>query len=309
MISEPVRFYQTGPGMRCKNSITCPSATIVRRKYAVKAVCDELTRLLDTDAAMIARVITNARELDARGGEMPRERLVELDRKIASLGRKISDLTDLAGEGSDEDRAEMRGKVRAAQTERTAKQAERAAVQLALSSQRSVITPEQVRGVLSELTTLLEDGAAGRLGEDAVFRAADVFRQLVGGQIWVRVHARPGRQVPLVTGTFLPRLLNTIEGQLRTAPSTNGVLPNESTVCLRKPSQTELLGRLVRQLIEVDNLSAEEVANVLRKDGHKVNPKAVYQIYYRYYQMIGQRIPKRKYNNGRPRRSRGESAA
>ncbi len=64
-------------------------------------------------------MIARAREIDARGLDGAKDQLAQLDRKIVALGRKISDLSDLAGDGTDEDRANMKAKVRAAQLERT----------------------------------------------------------------------------------------------------------------------------------------------------------------------------------------------
>jgi site-specific DNA recombinase len=309
---KTARFYQAGAGghgMRCKHAQLCPCLTIVRRKEAVQAVCRKLTELLHRDAELISSVIAQAREIDAQGDEARKDQLADLERKIAALGRKISDLTEMAGEGTDEDRANLMAKVRAAQLERSTKQAERAQLHAALASESTVITPDQVRSKLSELTLLLEEGAAGKLGEDVAFRAAEVFRQLVGGRISVQVHVRPGRKRTSVSGVFVPRVLKAAEGRSRSLGSSPTEASEEVNVWLRKPPRIDALASRVHELIDQENASFRDAAKVLQAEGHKINSGVVYQIYARYYQMIGQPMPKRPYNNGRQRRPRGDSAA
>jgi site-specific DNA recombinase len=310
--TEPIRFYQAGArghGMRCKHAELCPSLTVIRREEAVRAVCGKLTELLLRDGEMITAVIARARQIDSQGDEMLRGQVAELDKKIIAIGRKINDLTDLAGDGTDEDRADLKAKIRAAQLERTTKQAERAQVLASLKSGSTVITPDQVRIVLCDLTSLLVDGAAGKLGDDVVYRAAEVFRQLVGGRIFVHVHARPGRKLTTVEGRFEPQLLKTTEGRLESLCRSPATELEPVSVWLRKPPRVDALAPRVHELIDLENLSFRDAAKVLLAEGHKINSAVVYQIYSRYYQMIGQPMPKRRYNNGRPRRSKGDSAA
>lgn len=309
---KTIRFYQAGAGghgMRCKHAELCPCLTVVRRVDAVRAVCRKLTELLQRDAELITAVIARARVIDAEGDETIKEHLAELERKIAGLGRKISDLTDLAGDGSDEDRADLMAKVRAAQAERTTRQAERARLQAMLASESTVITPDEVRTVLSDLSLLLEEGAAGKLGDDVVYRAADVFRQLVGGRISVQVHVRPGRKRTSVIGTFVPGVLKTAEGCLKSPRSSTAAAAEEINVWLREPPRVDVLAPRVHELIDLGNLSFRDTAKVLQAEGHKINSGVVYQIYARYYEMIGKPLPKRPYNNGLTRQPKGDSAA
>ncbi len=307
---DSFRFYQAGAngrGMRCKRGNLCPCLTIVRRQEAVRAVCDKLTELLARDTEIITAVIARARDINAQGDEAITDQLAQLDRKIAALGRKISDLSDLAGNGTDEDRADLKAKVRAAQLERTSKQAERSTLQATIVSESTVVTPEDVRKLLTDLALLLEAGAAGKLGEDMVYRAADIFRQLVGGRISVHVHTRPGRKRTAVVGTFSPLLLKTAAGQLEAVDSSSAAT-EEVQVWLREPPRVDVLAPRAHELIDLKNLSFRDAAKVLQAEGHKINSGVLYQLYARYYQMIGKPMPKRPYNNGRPRRPKHGSA-
>ncbi len=229
-----------------------------------------------------------------------------MQRKIASLGRKISDLTDLAGDGTDEDRAELMAKVRAARLERSTKQAELARLQANFASGSTVITPEQVRAELSDMTSLLTNGAACKLDEDTVNLAAEVFRKLVGGRISVKVQVRPGRKRMTVVGSFVPQLLKTAEGRLSAQRSSTAMASDEITVWLRKPPRVDELAPRVHELIDLENLSFRDAAKVLQAEGHKINSGVVYQIYARYYEIIGKPMPKRPYNNGHGRRPKDD---
>ena len=113
----------------------------------------------------------------------------------------------MSGEGTEADRKETKGRLRAAQSERSAVQSEVNQLQRSVDGTTSTLTVEQIRERLSEMSTLLSVAAAGELGEDAVYKALAVFRSLTGGQIWVRVEQRKNRKRTNVLGTFLPRLV------------------------------------------------------------------------------------------------------
>ena len=57
--------------------------------------------------------------------------------------------------------------------------------------------------------------------------------------------------------------------------------------------------------MDVEGLSYRGAAAALQSEGQKINSGVVWQIYRRYYQMIGQPVPERPYNNGRPRKASG----
>ncbi|MCR9294158.1 MAG: recombinase family protein, partial [bacterium] len=187
------RFHQTGAGnkgMHCKNGDLCPCNSAVRREEAVRAVCEKLCELIQQDAALIERTICRAQEIDTRGDDQLRDEISTLERKIAALSNKISDLYELAGQGNDDDRKEVMAKVRATQTERSTARHELSRLRQALANTTATVTPEIVRQTLAEFTTLLENAAAGKLGPEAVYKAVAVFRALVGGRVWVHVERR-----------------------------------------------------------------------------------------------------------------------
>jgi DNA invertase Pin-like site-specific DNA recombinase len=260
-----VRFYQAGAGglgMRCKRAQLCPCSTIVRRKEAVRYVCEELSTLLNRDADMITDVIVRSRKLDGSTKTDIESQVKGLDRAIASLGRKISDLSDLSGEGTEEDRKELKDKIRGARTERTSKQAERAILLADLMSDVT-ITPDNVRSILKDLTGLLEQGAAGKIGSDAVHRAAEVFRRMVGGRILVHVHQREGRKSKTVSGSFVPRLLMGVQGQLGLPAESSNTTQGEVRAWLRKPPRVDRLAFRAHVLIDDELLSFRDAAKVL----------------------------------------------
>jgi len=299
------RFYQggaNGHGMKCKRADLCPCLTTVQRKDAVRAVCAKLSELLQQDAEVIEQVIGCAQQLDRAGDDAVREDLNGMDRKVTALSRKIDDLTELAGEGTDEDRAALKAKIRAAQVERASVQAERARLLHSLETNSVSIAPARVRELLADLTTLLEDGAAGKLGSDVIHKAAEVFRKLVGGRVDVHVEPRPGRKRTNVYGTFGPRLLRTMQAELRDHRPVIAD-PEAVRVWLRKPPRLDALAERVHQLMDLEGQSYRDAAKVLQGEGQKVGSGNVWYIYRRWYAMQGLPAPKRPYNNGRPRKS------
>ena len=182
-------------------------------------------------------------------------------------------------------------KVRSAQLERATKQTERAQLKAILASESTVISPVQVQAVLSDLASLLEDGAAGKLGNDVIYRAAEAFRQLVSGRIMVQVQIRPGRKRTTVVGTFVPQLSKVTDMRLESPRPAIATATEEVSVWLRQPPRVDALAPRVHQLIDVENRSFRDAAKVLQVEGHKINSGVVYQIYARYYEMIGKPMP------------------
>ena len=114
---EIVRFYQGGAhgrGMRRKRADLCPCLTVVRRKEAVRAVCEKLNELLQQDPELIEQTVTRAQQIDATADENRLQKLASLEQKITKLKRKIDDLLDMAGEGTEEDRTMTKAKACAA---------------------------------------------------------------------------------------------------------------------------------------------------------------------------------------------------
>jgi len=303
---ELVRFHQTGAhgrGMQCKRADFCRCKSAVRREEAVRAVCEKLQELIRQDRKLIGEIVVRSQELDARGDEGLLDELKQLENRERSLTRRIDDLSDLVGEGSEEDRAEMKAKIRAARSERVDVHEKLARARKTLERSSRTLTLDDVGQILDEFAALLTDGASGRLGEDAIYRALAVFRDLTGGCIMVHVEPRPARKQTNVRGQFQPRLLRVVRDKAELPPGSDDPVPEEVEVWLREPPLRDLLAPRVHQLIDVEGMSFRAAAKQLQKEGYQVNSGVVWQIYERYYEMIGQPKPKRPYNNGNSRES------
>jgi DNA invertase Pin-like site-specific DNA recombinase len=301
---KPVRFYQAGAngnGMRCKRADVCKRLTVVRRVEAVCAVCKKLIELLQQDATFIEQTITGAQQLDPNGDDALHKELDSIERKLSALGRKIDDLTELAGEGSYEDRAALKAKVRAAQVERAALQVERSRLRHALENSSLRITPQQVRDAVAHCTTLLEGCASGELSGEVVYRAATIFRKLVEDRIEVHVERRAGRKRTNVYGVFTPKLLQTVREQLQDVRRADQLSATPARVWLRKPPKRDELAKRVYELIDVGRLSYRAAASTLQAEGHNINSGVVWQIRRRYFEMQGLPVPELPYNNGKMR--------
>lgn len=303
----PVRFYQTGAegkGMQCKNGDQCVCKSAVRRQEAVAAICRQLTTLISKDAELVETTILKSQELDAHADPNLDEKLARARKKLAVLGNRVNDLFEMSGEGTEADRKETKGRLRAAQSERNAVQSEVNQLQRSVDGTTSTLTVEQIRERLSEMSTLLSEAAAGELGEDAVYKALAVFRSLTGGQIWVRVEQRKNRKRTNVLGTFLPRLVCGFDSSMPCAgesrPETADATP--VTVWLRKPPRMDAIAERVHQLIDIDGMSHRETAKQLQQEGHNVNSGNVWYSYRRWYEMKGIEPPAVPYNNGKKRR-------
>ena len=85
--------------------------------------------------------------------------------------------------------------------------------------------------------------------------------------------------------------------------TTDHLLPEEVEVWLRKPPRLDALVERVHELMDQQGLSYRDAAKVLPAEGKKVNSGNVWYSYRRYYDMRDLPVPKRPYNNGRPRKS------
>ncbi len=303
---EFVRLHQTGAhgrGMQCRNGARCTSKSAVRREEAVRAICEKLQELIQEDRELIGKIVARSQELDARGDEGRLEEIKQLENRERALTRRIDGLFDLAGDGSEEDRRETKAKIRAARSERDDVREKLAHARRALEQFSRTLTTDDVNQILNESASLLTDGAAGQLGEDAVYRALAVFRDLTGGRIMVHVEPRPARKQTNVRGVFQPQLLAAVRDKADLCLGNDVPTPEKVEVWLRKPPLRDLLAPRVHQLIDVEGLSFRAAAKQLQSEGYKINSGVVWQIYERYYEMIGKPKPKRPYNGGNPRKS------
>ena len=304
---EPVRLYQTGANgqsMQCKNGDFCPCKSAVRREDAVRAVCEKLTELIGCDGELIEEVVCRSREWDAHGDDDIRRQIAAVENTVRTLSRRVDDLYELSGQGSDADRQEVLSKIRSVQSERAAAQVEAARLKKVLDGTAATLSAEDVRGLLADFTTLLQDGAAGRLGEEAIYKALSVFRSLTGGRIWVHVEQRPGRKRTNVRGVFRPQLLHAVQTQGDQTHLTDPPHESEVTVWLRQPPRLDAIAERVHKLIDIEKQSYREAATTLQAEGHSVNSGNVWYSYRRWYEMQGLPVPEQPYNNGQPRESR-----
>ena len=300
---DPVRFHQAGTnglGMRCKHGALCDALTVIRRQEAVCAVCARLCELLLQDGELVDRVVSGAVRLDAAGDCSVQDEIAQRNRKIVALSNKVEDLMELTGEGSEEERARTKAKIREAQLKKASEELLRSQLLKKLNEQPEPITPERARDLLDDLTGLLSAGAAGELGEDVIYRAADVFRQLVGGRIFVHVERRAARKRTNVYGAFRPDLLATLQKALAITPSESATAGAEERVWLRKRPKRDCLAERVYQLFDIEKKSYREIAKILQAEGENINSGVVWQIRQRYYEMMGLPVPTRTYAPRRP---------
>ncbi|MHC2071079.1 recombinase family protein [Bremerella sp. T1] len=301
---SPVRFYQTGAqgkAMQCKNGDQCPCKSAVRRKDAVEAICNSLSQLILRDAELIESIVLQCQQLDAQADQGLEQQLVQARKQLALLKNRVHDLFELSGEGTEDDRKEIKARLRAAQLQRNAAQSEVNRLQRAVDGTTSTMTVEQIRERLAEMCDLLSTAANGDLGEDAVYKTLAVFRALTGGQIWVQVEQRANRKRTNIRGTFRPQLLKAFSEPL---PGAHAPTAELVTVWLRKPPRLDLIAERVHQLIDIEGMSHRETAKQLKREGHNVNSGNVWYSYRRWYEMQGLEPPNVPYNNGKKRRPR-----
>ena len=300
-----VRYYQTGAnglGMQCKNGDQCPCRSVVRREEAVRAVCCELACLIRRDTELTEQVICRSCELDGVGDDSLRTEIASLESSIAAINRKLNDLFELAGMGSDDDRKDVRARIRSAQSQRGEQQTQLASLKRVLDRTTSTITPDAVRAILAEMSTLLSNAATGQLGDESVYKALAIMKSLTGGQIMVHVERREGRKRKNVRGVFRTHLIRAVKEQAD-MPNATPSEGEEVTVWLREPPRVDALADRVHHLIDIEGLSQRDTAKRLCQEGYKVNSGNVWYSYQRYYEMLGQTAPKAPYNKGLQRKS------
>jgi DNA invertase Pin-like site-specific DNA recombinase len=289
------RFHTCGVhcrAMRCSGP-TCPTPAMVRRDEAVAAVCQKLTELLNGDSDLISRTIIAAQQLAARTPDDIGRQVVELERTMRTLSNRITDLTELAGEGTETDRAQLKSRVRATQAERAEAQLRLARLKQTEADGPSV-TEADIRTVLNDVGALLQEAAAGRSDPTAAYKAADLFCRLVGQRIWVDVEERKGRKRPVVRGRFTPQLLQSVTDVSNVTSDVPTTPPTEVVVWLRSPPRLDAIADEVRRLYEEEGLGFRAIAKRL-----DIGCGYIYTSYLRSYQKRGLPVPPRR-PRGRP---------
>lgn len=304
-----VRFYQTGArgrGMQCKEAEFCPQKSAVRRETAVKAVCHCLSELLISDSDLIRAVKSATESPEVSDSGEREERIRSASNAVVRLRRRCEDLAEMAGHGDEKQRARMMANYRTASAELSAAQAKLDELNSSAIAVKSLPSEDEIRQALARLGELLDNAALGRLGEDVVHLAAHVFKLLVGGKIDVEVTRRANRKQTIVRGSFVP-----VWHAALSVVSEREIVPNETHACesvqvwLREPPRMDRLAPVVQDLVDNKGLSLPEARQYLMAQGEpELTVGFSAQCYARYYESIGQKPPKRPYNNGRPRKTR-----
>lgn len=299
------RCYQCGAAgkmMQCKKGYLCPCKSAVNRREAVCAICHQLCKLIQEDAELIEQVVCCAQELDAAGDDKLQTNIAGLERKLAAQASRINDLYELAGQGNDDDRKEVMGRIRAAQSERAAARHELSRLQQAMARTVATITPEAIRQILAEFEELLMNAAIGNLGPEALDKTVLIFRRLVGQRVWIHVEKRFSRKRTNIRGVFRPHLIQGVREVTGQVQADTGST-SQVSVWLREPPRLDAIAERVHELIDIERFSHRAAAKQLQVEGHNVNSGNVWYSYRRWYEMQGLPVPTLPYNNGNERES------
>jgi hypothetical protein len=274
--------------------------TELKRETAVRALCDALCGQIHRDGELIEQVIARCSELDAQPDDELIRQAESLEAKIILLDRRLADLYDLVGCGGETERQQVKSHIQACQTDRHAARRQLTHLRRSLDRTSTSISEQDVRRILMEFATLLEDAVAGQLGDDAVYKALAVFRRLTGGCIMVVSETRIERKRTIARGVFNLQLVRAIREHAGHAGVDSNLDGMEVTVWLRKPPRLDMLAERAHQLVDVDGLSLRAAATRLQLEGHTVNSGNVWYSHRRWYEMNG--LPPPKLQRGRPRR-------
>lgn len=303
---ELVRMYQGGKnneGMFCKSGVLCKAPSSIRREDAVRAVCNALQDHIRNDDELLTRIGSLAIQVDEGPDEDFEERKRSLQRQERELTNRMQFLLRLGGKEDGDNDPEIESEYCTVRTNRATVQEHLRQLD-SDASKFTKVTLDSANAILSDFTTLLENGAAGELDQESVHQAATVFRLLVGGRVMAHIEPRPARKQTNVRGVFRIHLIRAFAKSSNTEHLFEDECSDEVSVWLRKPPRSDLLAPHVHDLIDNQGMSFRAAAKVLCEEGHKVNSGVVYNIYYRYYEMIGEPVPDRPYNNGIPRKEK-----
>lgn len=111
-------------GMRCPDS-DCRAPGMVNRRAAVLAIVDKIECMVQDDDDLQQMIATACVDLGQHDQQAVEASIAQINARIARTGSQISDLQELAGEGSETDRAETKARIRAARAERSGLEQER----------------------------------------------------------------------------------------------------------------------------------------------------------------------------------------
>jgi DNA invertase Pin-like site-specific DNA recombinase len=293
------RFYTCGPfsrHMHCPN-VDCLSKAMVNRQVAVTLVTQKLSQILAADSSLAPQIVEamTSIKLDADlDGQLEAR-----PRQIKKLTQKIDDLLELAGEGSDQDRAQLKAKIAAVRAERTTHELELSRLKNLDRQKKCGVTPETVTAALQDLTSLLTavDGA----DTATVQKAVDIFRALVGNRIRVVVEQRPGRKRCSVKGCFTVDLVGALWNKLDLVATPPPCTAPPFETWLRKLPRVDRLADEVQVLYDVEKMSFPEINDLMEaKYQEKIGSGNCCASYRRWYNARGLPLPPRRVLMGRP---------
>jgi len=278
---------------------------MVPRKKAVLAIVEELTKLLSTDSGILNEIIAAATDLDDHTDDEVDVLLKAKQDEIRALTARICDLEDFLGTGDEEDRQRRKANIIAFETQRSGLKSELAILQRRRNSgSNEPITRQQAEHHLQDLLSILNDATTGKLGPDVVGKGLDIFRNLVGGQIEVRAQRRPARKDWIVTGVFVPNLIETLQKNLG-GVSKESKTETTKEVFLVPPPFVDHIADEVRRLYDVEKKGFRVIAQILKnKYNRSIGSGNSCAAYRRWYEIRGLPLPEPRTNTGRPRKNK-----
>lgn len=299
------RFYQAGTdgrAMQCRQRTLCKNSSTVRRDQSVLAIAELIAKTLSDEPSLVDEVFEAARVLHATSEGDFDSQLQAKKQAIQGAKRRVNGLLDLVGDGSPEDQAEIKARLKAERLRRSTLEQELVQLTRLRDQVNREITREEIEKALFGFSETLTKAAKGELGQDAVRQAFYLFKLLTGGKIMVKCIRRHNRQAKVVQGTFELQLGTAIGTALDHAMP--GAAPTRTvTVYLRKPPKLERIADRAKQLVVDEGHPNFEAAKILTQEGEKVSYSQVWAAIARWYEMRGLPMPKLPYNNGHKRRS------
>lgn len=279
------RFYMGCNGsMRCPCP-ECPTRFQIDRREAVTLVMAKLADVIKDDGDLIDMIVQAYDDVVDMPDEVEKQ-LDAKDRQIVQLRRKLEDMEDLLGSGDEDARQRRRQRIRQAEAELSGLELERIQLRRRRDGEHAngqSVTPDRVKKILTDMLELLDMAARGDLGDDMVYRAADVFGLLVGGRIEMFATRRPGRKMWIIDGHFKVDVLKTVEAKLGVTVGGTIVAPT-LVVPLRSAPRVDRIADEVQAMYDNQRLGFRIINTRLEaKYGGKIGSGNICAAYRRWY--------------------------
>ena len=301
------RFHMCGAQgqyMRCPNP-DCRQRAMVDRRKAVGVLCAWASTAMQKDDALIDLIMQGFNGLDVVDQSAIDLEIEAEERKVQGKVRRMAALEGLLGEGSAEDDRRRKAEILAVQRERAESELQLSRLRQSRGGGREKpVTRQEVMQVLAGLLQLLDEAASGRLGAEVVMKAVGVLEKLVGGAVLVHAERRPGRQRWSIRGSFTPKLVGVVRGELGAAMVVEPTGVVEQEVWFRKLPRVDEIADDVQRLYDVERLSFTEINVKLEAThGEPIGSGNCCAAYRRWYETRKLPLPERESKIGRPRKS------